>query len=167
MESGGVFRLPCIPPLGTTNKWPKFPTPSPWSQASDQALGDLTTGARPGAAAPLVGSRLPGSLSFLGVTRPSCHLLLLLPLREEVTDLLLQLRANAVLGQHQTPQSCRVIFYHVQQGLWWGRIWKRMNAVNVAPQAPSCHPFGMSTGCMLRLTSTSGPSPNMKTSHLS
>lgn len=64
-----------------------------------------------------MGSRLSSLLSFLGVTSPSCHLVFLLSLRKEVTDLLLQLWTNAVLSQHQAPQSCGVIFYHVQQGL--------------------------------------------------
>lgn len=110
---------------------------SPWSQASNQPLGALTTGARPGAAAPLVGSRAPVLAAAPGCHCPPATSSSLLP-SEEVTNLLLQLRANAVLGQHQTRRAVGVIFYHVQQGLQWGRIWKRVNAVN-APQAPSCH----------------------------
>lgn len=125
----------------------------------------LTTGAHPGAAAPLVGSRLPPSLSFLRVASSSCHLLLLLPLREEVTDLLLQLWADTVLSQHQTPQSCGVIFYHVQQGLRWGRVWKRTNTVKAAPQAPACRTLVYPQ--IQWVTSNPGPSPNTKCSHLS
>lgn len=40
-----------------------------------------------------------------------------LPLRQQVTDLLLQLRSDVVLCQNQNPQTGWVVLHHVQEDL--------------------------------------------------
>lgn len=62
-----------------------------------------------GVACPAGGEAGPG--------RGGPPLLLLFPLRQKVTDLLLQLSTDVVLGQNQNPQAGWVVLHHVQEHL--------------------------------------------------
>lgn len=66
-------------------------------------------GAAGGVACPAGGAASPGGGGHA--------LLLFLPLRQQVADLLLQIPTDVVLGQNQNPQAGWVVLHHVQEHL--------------------------------------------------